>query len=238
MLDDVRVLAGGGAAVATGWLVKPTDDDCWLEDASGRRFPMQSARRARRDDVVADARRAGGHPDAHAGFLVALEGVQAGSRIQLVAAEGDTTRTLSWATCTDWGADAVAASRWLFDIRTPIHDFSRRVRKVDLPVLDKALDARRVRWREARRIESLGEAPTTPKVSLIVPLYARLDFVEHQLMEFSRDPWLLANAEILYVIDDPDLVDPLAGWRPRYAVLDTIVEHAWQWERTHFAAAN
>lgn len=210
-LDDVWVLAGGGAAVARGWLVTPDGGDCWLEDASGRRFPMQSAQRVRRDDVVAEARRAGGHPDAHAGFLLALEGVEAGSRVQLMVADGDTSRTLSSATCADRGVDAVAASRWLFDIRTPIHDFSRRVREVDLPVLGKALDTRRAQWPQARRIESLGEAPATPKVSIVVPLYARLDFVEHQLMEFARDPWLLANAEILYVVDDPDLVDPLAA---------------------------
>ena len=49
-----------------------------------------------------------------------------------------------------------------------------------------------------------GLAPASPRVSLIVPLYGRHDFLAHQLVHFVSDPELRA-AEILYVVDDPRL---------------------------------
>jgi GT2 family glycosyltransferase len=44
-----------------------------------------------------------------------------------------------------------------------------------------------------------------PDVSVIVPLYKRFDFMEHQVLEFIRDPYFLNNAELIYVIDDPEI---------------------------------
>jgi len=46
-----------------------------------------------------------------------------------------------------------------------------------------------------------------PIVSVIVPLYGRIDLVEHQLLEFCKDAWFAEHAELIYVIDDPRLVD-------------------------------
>ena len=34
-----------------------------------------------------------------------------------------------------------------------------------------------------------------------------MDFVEHQLIEFCQDPWILENVELIYVVDDPTLLD-------------------------------
>jgi GT2 family glycosyltransferase len=55
----------------------------------------------------------------------------------------------------------------------------------------------------ASRIESVdeyGESPAEPAVSIVVPLYKRLDFLEHQLLHFSADPDF-ASAELVYVLD-------------------------------------
>jgi GT2 family glycosyltransferase len=55
----------------------------------------------------------------------------------------------------------------------------------------------------------VGEQPSEPPaVSVIVPLYKRIDFVEHQLAHFARDPELAA-ADILYVLDSPEIADNL-----------------------------
>jgi GT2 family glycosyltransferase len=62
-----------------------------------------------------------------------------------------------------------------------------------------------------RRAESLpktstevvfGVTPDAPAVSIIIPLYERIDFLKHQLAHFSQDPEL-RSAEIIYVLDDP-----------------------------------
>lgn len=50
----------------------------------------------------------------------------------------------------------------------------------------------------------LGTPPTRPEVSLVVPLYGRMDWILLQCALFSDDPGLLAQAELIYVLDDPD----------------------------------
>ncbi|HXA41272.1 MAG TPA: glycosyltransferase family 2 protein, partial [Candidatus Solibacter sp.] len=61
------------------------------------------------------------------------------------------------------------------------------------------------------RIDSvlqLGAPPPAPQVSIIVPLYRRIDLVEHQLAHFADDPDLQA-ADLIFVLDSPELEDQL-----------------------------
>lgn len=54
------------------------------------------------------------------------------------------------------------------------------------------------------REHCLGPPPLAPEISVLVPLYARCDFVEHQLLQFSRDPEF-RRVELLYLLDSPEL---------------------------------
>jgi hypothetical protein len=38
-------------------------------------------------------------------------------------------------------------------------------------------------------------------VSVVIPLYGRYDFMQHQLANFSSDPFM-KEVEIIYVLDD------------------------------------
>jgi len=58
-------------------------------------------------------------------------------------------------------------------------------------------------------VDVYGEPPEEAAVSIVVPLYQRLDFLEHQLLHFSRDP-ALASADLVYVLDSPEQRDELA----------------------------
>jgi len=51
-----------------------------------------------------------------------------------------------------------------------------------------------------------GRPPSgpAPRTSVIVPVYGRCDFIEHQIAHFSFDPDF-ADVQLLYVIDDPRL---------------------------------
>ena len=49
-----------------------------------------------------------------------------------------------------------------------------------------------------------GEPPLEPEVSIIVPLYGRIDLIEHQIAQFVHDPELHA-ADLIYVLDSPEL---------------------------------
>lgn len=47
-----------------------------------------------------------------------------------------------------------------------------------------------------------GEVTSDPKLSLIIPIYGRYDFVQHQMAQFSIDPEF-SRYEVIYVLDDP-----------------------------------
>jgi GT2 family glycosyltransferase len=49
----------------------------------------------------------------------------------------------------------------------------------------------------------------SPELSVVVPLYRRLDFLQHQLLHFSQDPAML-RADLIFVLDSPELAADLA----------------------------
>jgi GT2 family glycosyltransferase len=73
-----------------------------------------------------------------------------------------------------------------------------------------SLQRRVVGEADVASVDVYGEPPRDPAVSIVVPLYKRLDFVEHQMLQFSRDPEL-AETDLVYVLDSPEQADELAG---------------------------
>ena len=55
---------------------------------------------------------------------------------------------------------------------------------------------------------AFGEATKPPETSLLVPLFRRLDLVEHQMAHLAADP-ALADCELLYILDSPTLAAEL-----------------------------
>lgn len=47
------------------------------------------------------------------------------------------------------------------------------------------------------------------KVSVIIPLYGRVDFFKYQLTLFEKDDFLKKHAELIYVLDDPSLEEEM-----------------------------
>jgi O-antigen biosynthesis protein len=62
---------------------------------------------------------------------------------------------------------------------------------------------------EVARVADYGTPVESPEVSIIVPLYQRIDLVEHQILQFDRDPEIQAQ-ELIYVLDSPELESELA----------------------------
>jgi O-antigen biosynthesis protein len=52
-------------------------------------------------------------------------------------------------------------------------------------------------------VESFGDVPASPEVTVVVPLYRRIDLVEYQLAKFADDVDF-RSTELLYVLDSPD----------------------------------
>lgn len=56
-------------------------------------------------------------------------------------------------------------------------------------------------------MKDYGQARKAPLASIVVPLYRVLDFLRFQLSGMATDPWLAKNAEIIYVLDSPEIED-------------------------------
>ncbi len=62
---------------------------------------------------------------------------------------------------------------------------------------------------ESIKRERFGTFIPLPKVSVIVPLYGRIDFLEYQLSLFANDAFFAHAVDLIYVLDDPRLTDEL-----------------------------
>jgi GT2 family glycosyltransferase len=91
---------------------------------------------------------------------------------------------------------------------------SERLRADHLrPAVSAHLEHRRSAL-QVREDETWGPQPTSPEVSIIVPLYRRIDFVEHQLAQFVHDQEI-AEAELIYVLDSPEQQEALSAMAGR-----------------------
>jgi O-antigen biosynthesis protein len=59
---------------------------------------------------------------------------------------------------------------------------------------------------EVAHVERFGETIRSPDVSIVIPLYKRVDLLQHQLAQFGSDTELF-EAELIYVLDSPELSD-------------------------------
>ena len=195
-------------AVVVGWVVHTTDTTVWLENEDGNRYPLNNAFRIARQDVLDAHGSSFGHHAREAGFILRLTDMMPGEKIRLVAMSGDESITLSTTECSSLGVTPAAAARWLFGLAVPLSQMQKRLPIIDGPVIDMLLHSEQQSWAELPlQARQLGSPTANPQVSVIIPIYGRSDFVEHQLIEFSRDPWFTQNAELIYVLDDPKLTD-------------------------------
>jgi len=72
--------------------------------------------------------------------------------------------------------------------------------------LAPALTRLQRRFSESVEVESVdqhGSPPDDPEVTIVVPLYRRTEYLEHQLAQFVHDPEI-HRADLIYVLDSPE----------------------------------
>lgn len=226
-IDLAVACPGTGKAVVSGWAVCDAEVPVWIESAGGVVHDLRKARRSVRVDVQAALGTSLAGNGAETGFTALLPGVRSGESVELKTIQGGLSHVLARTQCDVLASDPAAASRSLFAVGAPLEDFASHTEAIDRPIIDGLLQRRAEGWgRHEVLAYEVGKVATHPDVSIIVPLYGRLDFVEHQLIEFSRDPWLLEHAEIIYVIDDPALVAPM---RRQGRILHELHAVPWRW---------
>ncbi|MXN64354.1 glycosyltransferase [Stappia sp. GBMRC 2046] len=54
------------------------------------------------------------------------------------------------------------------------------------------------------KVSDMGVEHANPQVSIVIPLYRELGFLKAQFAALATDPWISANAELIYVLDSPE----------------------------------
>jgi GT2 family glycosyltransferase len=101
----------------------------------------------------------------------------------------------------------------LGDLGHDVGSSAELVRNHISPALMTVQSVRNQRIRVEHLVE-FGQQPINPVVSVIVPLYGRIDLLEHQVVSFADDPDL-HNSELIYVLDSPELGIELLGMAER-----------------------
>ena len=115
-------------------------------------------------------------------------------------------RRLKKTRVTPTSSDPVATIRKLLELVPAENDDKRRIFDHSYgPMISAVWSARAEPSTHEQLIQyNQSAAMAAPDVSLIIPIYGRYDFIEHQLAQFANDPDMRLH-EILYVIDDPKL---------------------------------
>ena len=82
-------------------------------------------------------------------------------------------------------------------------NFLDALEKSVLPSIQKIWKKRQAGYGIAHDFQ-FGEVKSNPQVSVVVPLYGRFDFMQHQIAQFSNDK-SMSHVELIYVLDDPRL---------------------------------
>jgi GT2 family glycosyltransferase len=198
--------------VVVGWVVQDAQTEVWLQDDQGGRYDLTKAYRFYRKDVFDIHAPAYGAATRESGFLIRISAQAPGTTIKLLARRAGQSWVVSDIPFAPLPSKSTQTAQWLFHLISPLSELTDRFAKVDEPVLRLLLGQEQQQWPDLPvHISQLGVQPTAPAVSVIVPLYGRINFVEHQLMEFCRDAEFLASAELIYVVDDPDIVEAFRG---------------------------
>jgi GT2 family glycosyltransferase len=210
-LEEAATSSISGEAVVVGWAIAPRGQPLFIEQDGVLHALEGPVVRFSRQDVMEAYRTSHGDLTSNAGFLIRVDDLAVGQPVRLVTQRGDEMIVLGSTLASALPCDPVAAARWLFGLHTPRHLLAQRMARIDLPLLDPLIALQRSgQQQQPVEVHQLGKSVDQPQASIIVPLYGRMDFVEHQLIEFTRDPWISAQAEIVYVLDDPKLVEPFA----------------------------
>lgn len=88
----------------------------------------------------------------------------------------------------------------------PQHAIDQVFRTILAPAL-RDVERRLGKTVEVAHAKDYGPPRKAPLASIVVPLYRVLDFLRFQLSGLATDPWIASNAEIIYVLDSPEIQD-------------------------------
>lgn len=242
-IDLCGVILGKVGALS-GWSIAKPGVMLWLVDSKGNKKNLSTCLRYHRDDVAKIFSNEFSSQINYAGFVTDWPYPQeASDRIAIVEECADQFKLIAsnpWSVVAD---DPVNYAKFSFSLATPAQDFDTRLNNWEGDVINSLIFERNLEnQRNEQPITSwkFGKlAADEVKTSVIIPLYGRWDFVEHQLSAFAKDPAFKTHTEIIYVIDDPALINAFVNEAESlfklYQVPFTII---WGHRNRGFSGAN
>ncbi|KAA5595965.1 glycosyltransferase [Blastochloris sulfoviridis] len=214
-LEHAKGVPGHGGLVV-GWTVQVPGVTLALVDQRGRIVPLAEAVRWHRPDIVDAFSNEFGNFTFNAGMLQGWRhAVTLGEEVRLCVFERDECHILA---SRQWEAapvEPVSFAKWAFEFPTPLDRFFERLEHHDGAVIDSLVAAKlAARPPCPPEIMVCGPQPESPRCSIVVPLFGRFDFMLNQLLEFSEDDELKADAELIYVVDDPRILSDVRQQAP------------------------
>lgn len=211
-LDQALRVPADGLALA-GWLLDPGASVIALRARGAEACALlgpNTRLTIRRPDIVQQFGARYGLEDDRFGFVAYAPGVaRPGSEtyLELETAQGE----IAYKPVRVLERPALGAIKQILSVPRPLRNHLRAAFDEVLGPIVHGLNSRRLGAAPKPSELSFGDQHGRPEVSLVIPLHARLDFMEHQLALFSERPE--ASVEILYIMDDP----PLEGEAERLA---------------------
>jgi GT2 family glycosyltransferase len=206
----------GKIGVMGGWCIAKPGVIVWLVDSQGNRKDITTCLRFHRDDIEKAFKEEYSTKTVFSGFVTNWVFPQAhGDSIALVEEHDGAFKVVALSTWTTISDDPVSYAKFCFQVPTPAQDFNYRLESWEGQAINSLIEEKNIAANAMEtdpKIWDFGSLNTTEiEYSIVIPLYGRWDFVEHQLLEFSKDPVFQKKAEIIYVIDDPLLITPFVN---------------------------
>ncbi|PZO80068.1 MAG: hypothetical protein DI629_07865 [Mesorhizobium amorphae] len=207
-IEQARGLPQIGGVVV-GWSVSPPPGAIFACSASGVLKPLAKAVRWNRQDITEAFEADFGRIALNSGFMVTLQfDLRIEQEVKLIAIDGEEAFVLATSSWSPAPQDPTSLARWMFGFPMSSRSFIERLSDQIYPIMETLLRQRRDALRSVEAgVKSFGALAPEPVCSIIIPLYGRYDFIEHQMIEFARDPFIRNQTEIIYVIDDPRITD-------------------------------
>ncbi|MGM0831829.1 MAG: glycosyltransferase family 2 protein [Pseudomonadota bacterium] len=200
-----------------GWMVAQPGWEMWGVDSQCNVLNLASALRYQREDIVSLFRDTFGQRTVDAGFVMQWpHSISMSDTVGIVAYHPESKRAFEVARkqAVEVPNEPEGYARWAFTVATPAEKFNDRLNGWEGELIETLLAERSRAFshdEKAPDVMVLGKVPDSPDISLIIPLYSRWDFVEHQLLAFSKDATLLETTEIIYVVDDPRILTAISN---------------------------
>lgn len=233
--------AGGKEGIVLGWIVAEGDPIVWAEDAKGHVWFLDDAYRTRRADVhQAFLKSSFNCISEELGFAQRINNMAQTGSLTLKALSHQGVHILGTKDIENIGSSPVQAAHWLFGIPTAIPNLAERFTKLDLPIMETIIAEQRKKYVTLKQeVKHYGTCPKDPEVSIIIPLYGRIDFIESQMVCFSSDNFINQNCEIIYVVDDPALLSELSTTAEQlYNLYKVPFKTVWGSTNRGFSGAN